>query len=165
MPSVGPVPYLPPSSVFTPGVGTIFSYQELDMMRTYMLMPKLFATPGAMLEGVFSSINGLITDPLDMGYTQFAIRQLLYSLNQLEFQIVYLENAPILSTVEVMGKVITDPIGALFTYRYIDGPALINQLSSRLAFPPAGNYFAPAEINAGNSMAGYRNKYRRPKMF
>jgi hypothetical protein len=165
MPTVGPIPYTPPQSTFVPGTSPNFSFQELDLMRTYMLMPKLFATPGALLEGVFSSINGLNSDPLDMGYTQFAIRQVLFNLVQLETQLAYLEAAPIMGTVEIEGKIITDPQGTAFMYRYVDGPALINQLASRLAFPPAGNYFAPVETAPGNSMGSYRNQYRQPRLF
>ena len=155
----GPIPYYPPQKVFTPGTSPPFTYQELDMIRTYMMTPKLFATPGALLEGVFSSINGMITDPLDMGWTQFAIRQVLYNLNQLETQIALLESAPLFGTVKIEDKIVVDPVVTLFTYRYVEGPALINQLASRLAYQPDQNYFAPvALVPAGTNIA-----YKYPK--
>lgn len=156
MPTPGPLPYVPPQDTFIPGGVLPWTFQELDMMRTYMMVPKLFATPGALLEGIFSSINGMITDPLDLGFTQFAIRQVLYNLNLLELNLSILENVPIMSTVEIEGKISLDPQATAFMYRYIDGPALINQLSSRLAFQPDHNYFAPVELVPTSNNIAYR---------
>jgi hypothetical protein len=144
-----------------PGAEPPFSFQELDMMRTFMLMPKLFSTPGALIEGVFSSLNGLVTNPTDMGFTLFAIRQVLYNLNQLEFQLAYLDHAPLMGTVKIEGKIVTDPVATAFMFRYVDGPALITQLASRLAFTPIGNYFAPSQVDT----SGKALSYARPRMF
>lgn len=161
MPFTGPIPYTPPQTTFVPGGSPPFTFQELDMMRTYMMTPKTFATPGAMLEGIFTAINGFNNDPQDMGWTQFAIRQVLYNLTQLEFQLSILENVPVMSTVQINGKIEVDPQGTAFIYRYIDGPALIAQLASRLAYFPDQNYFAPVKLTRTSDHIAYR----RPKMY
>lgn len=156
MATTGPLPYVPPQTTFVPGATPPWTFQELDMMRTYMMTPKLFATPGALLEGIFSSINGMITDPLDMGWTQFVIRQVLYNLNQLETQIALLEIAPYLASVEIQGKIVIDPIATLFVLRYVEGPALIQQLSSRLAYQPDRNYFSPVDLVPTSTNIAFR---------
>jgi len=155
-PLVGPIPYVPPQSTFVPGGSLPWTPQELDMMRTYMMMPKVFATPGALIEGIFSSIQGMNTDASDLGWTQFVIRQVLFNLNFIETQIAILENAPLLGTVEIEGKIVTDPQGTLFILREFEGPALINQLASRLAFMPDTNYFSPVKLMPTGSGLAYR---------
>jgi hypothetical protein len=156
MPVAAPIPYTPPQSTFIPGGVVPWTYQELDLMRTYMMTPKLFATPGALLEGIFSSINGMNTDPLDMGWTQFAIRQVLFNLVQLETQLAYLQNAPIMGALKIEGKIVTDPVGTAFMYRYVDGPALINQLASRLAYFPDRDYFTGAKLSPSGTNIAFR---------
>lgn len=156
----GPIPYqIPNGGVFVPSVGPVFTPQELDLLRTYMMVPKVFATPNSLLEGIFLGINNLVNDPIDLGWTQYAIRQVLFNLTQLEANLAILDNTPIMSTININGKVMVDPQGTAFMYRYIEGPALISRLSSRLAFFPDKNYFAPAKLTP----TADHISYRRPK--
>jgi len=138
-----------------PTIGTPFTPQEKDLCRTYMLVPRAFATPHALLEGIFEAIDGMINNPDDMGQTQQSIRYVLYRLVSIENRIEQYENLTLSSEVE--GEVQIDAIRSLAMDREVNGPALLTQLASRLAFNPDGNYFDPVvTMPTGGGHVAYR---------
>lgn len=137
-----------------------FTPQEKDLMRTYMMVPKVFSTPGALLEGIFDAIDGLYNTD-DAGATQAAIRTTLTNLQALEAQIATLQL--LLLATDVENEVKLNASNALAVIRYQEGPALINQLASRLAFVPDRNYFEPTPVlGVGQLTTSYR-RYLVPK--
>ena len=137
-----------------------FTPAERDYMRTLMLVPMPFSTPGALLEGIFDGINGMYDNPFDQGATQAAIRVVLSKLAALEAQIATYEN--LLLATEVTDEVKFDAGRALAILRYMEGPALLTGLSSRLAFNPDGNYFSPVRLANQVQYGGHRN-YKVPR--
>jgi hypothetical protein len=136
-----------------------FTPQERDQIRTYLMVPLVFSTPGALLEGVMDGINGLYNTS-DAGATQAAIRVVLAKLTALEAQIAVNEQLMLAS--EVVDEVKIDAARVLAILRYMEGPALISQLAQRCAFNPDANYFAPVRMAQNVTYGGHRN-YKHPR--
>lgn len=126
-----------------------FSPFERDYLRALFGSSKLFTSSNSQFEGILNSIDGLYSDPTDQGATQTAIRVTLAKLEALETQLTNL--IPLMLSTEVEGKVKTQAVKNDYYLRFVVGPSLINQIATRISFPPLIPYFSPSEISSAGA--------------
>jgi hypothetical protein len=126
-----------------------FTPQERDYLRALFGSSKLFTSSNSQFENIMNSIDGLYSDPTDMGATQAAIRVTLGKLENVETQLTNLTNLMLSSEVE--GKIKVNAIKNDYYLRFVVGPALITQIANRISFPPLIPYFSPADISSAGA--------------
>ena len=128
---------------------TPWTPSERDYLRALFGSSKLFTSSNTQFENILNSIDGLYSDPTDMGATQAAIRVTLGKLQAMEVQLNNLTNLMLASEVE--GKVKFSAIKNDYYLRFVVGPSLITQIANRISFPPLIPYFSPADISSAGA--------------
>ena len=128
---------------------TPFTPSERDYLRALFGSSKLFTSSNTQFENILNSIDGLYSDPTDMGATQAAIRVTLGKLENLETQLTNLSN--LMLATEVDNEVKVNAIKNDYYLRFVVGPALITQIANRISFPPLIPYFSPAEVSSAGA--------------
>jgi hypothetical protein len=126
-----------------------FTPSERDYLRALFGSSKLFTSSNTQFENILNSIDGLYSDPTDMGATQAAIRVTLGKLEALEVQLTNLTN--LMLGYEVGDSIKVNAIKNDYYLRFIVGPGLITQIANRISFPPLIPYFSPAEISSAGA--------------
>lgn len=126
-----------------------FTGAERDYLRALFGSSKLFSSSNSQFENILFSIDGLYSDPTDMGATQAAIRVSMSKLQAIEVQLTNLTNLMLSSEVE--GKIKVDAIKNDYYLRFVAGPALITQIANRISFLPLIPYFSPPEISSAGA--------------
>jgi hypothetical protein len=120
---------------------------ERQAIRTFMGFPRLVgANPE--FDSILDALNGTIAQ--DGGSCINQVRAILTQLTNLDTNLKQFSNIPLAMVKDI------NYCNQEIQWRYITGPALVQELSIIFSFPIPGNYFAPAPVT------GYRNpRYRR----
>lgn len=131
-----------------------FTPAERDYLRALFGSSKLFTSSNTQFENILNSIDGLYSDPTDLGATQAAIRVTLGKITNVETQLTNLTN--LMLGTEVDGEVKVNAIKNDYYLRFVVGPALITQIANRISFPPLIAYFNPADTSDGGKAVVHR---------
>jgi len=122
---------------------------ERQHIRTFMGFPRIVGS-NPEFDSILDAVNDTV--PIDGGACIIQVRYILSRLIDLDQNIKQFTNIPI-----TMSKKI-DFARQEVMWRYVTGPALVQELSIIMSFPVPSNYFAPAQT-VGYSDGAQR--YRR----
>lgn len=109
--------------------------QERQLIRTFMGFPRIVGS-NPEFDSILDAVNGTVSQ--DGGACIIQVRYILLNLVNLDVRIKQFTSVPITMSKNV------DFARQEILWRYVTGPALVQELSIIMSFPVPANYFASA---------------------